>query len=843
MNRLPRWHVALWLAASLAAAPGAWAGQGPQIGYIYPAGGRQGTVVEVAVGGQRLAGVSHAYVTGDGVEAKVIGYLRNLSTGQLNRLAQKLREVGEFHSRRRTLLMPESGTMQMRSRAATKPTTAMKPLSRAEAREREEKAGKLGLLAAKAGDQFETLARQLGLHDASVRGYYVLRQRLADPKRQPNPQIAETATLRITLAPDAEPGLRELRLRTASGVSNTVFFQVGQHREYLETEPNDRKPDGGVLTGKLVDEEPETPESLSVGLGGQSSPGEVAGLDIEIPNMESLPVVLNGQIMPGDVDRFRLRINKGTRVVAAVTARALVPFMADAVPGWFQATLKLSDPKGKELAFADDFRFDPDPVIYYEIPESGEYILEIRDSIYRGREDFVYRIALGQVPFITHAFPLGGRAGVKTVADIHGWNLPTKRLPLDTRPGEPSIRQAALRKGGTRTNEVVYAVNTLAEESEAEPNDDTKRAQHINLPRIINGRIARPGDVDVFRFDGKAGDEVVADVQARRLHSPLDSVLRLIDASGKVVAWNDDYMPKDGHLHRDMGLLTHHADSYLKARLPTDGVYYVRLSDMRDHGSGAHAYRLRISPPQHSFVLHLSPSSLSVPAGGVAPFTVHALRKDGFDGEIELVLKDAPAGFALRGARIPSGRVRVTMTLAAPQRPLNRPVTLRLEGRAQIDGKTISRPVHPSDNVMQAFLWRHLAPSRQFIVAVTRAGWPASGVALASGDPVRVPAGGTAQVRLKTPRRPKGEMKLALKEPPPKGVSLHDVKDVPDGVVFGLKVEGDAAKAGFADNLIVEASAEYEVTSTNKKTGKTTKQKRRDSLGTLPAIPFVVVQP
>ena len=32
-------------------------------------------------------------------------------------------------------------------------------------------------------------------------------------------------------------------------------------------------------------------------------------------------------------------------------------------------------------------------------------------AIYRGREDFVYRITIGELPFVTSIFPLGGRAG------------------------------------------------------------------------------------------------------------------------------------------------------------------------------------------------------------------------------------------------------------------------------------------------------------------------------------------------------------------------------------------------------------------------------------------------
>ena len=53
----------------------------------------------------------------------------------------------------------------------------------------------------------------------------------------------------------------------------------------------------------------------------------------------------------------------------------------------------------------------PIPVLYYEIPADGEYVVEIKDAIYRGREDFVYRITIGELPFVTSIFPLGGPAG------------------------------------------------------------------------------------------------------------------------------------------------------------------------------------------------------------------------------------------------------------------------------------------------------------------------------------------------------------------------------------------------------------------------------------------------
>ncbi len=793
----------LLLLALTACAATAWSAaprREPHIGYVFPGGGRQGAVFEVTVGGQFLRGVTDVYVSGEGVHASIIKHYRprrNLTREQRQALRRRLVELRD----QRLAELPEdvpAPVLPGRRRAGKDPD-----YSKVAQKEEAAKTKAVELpdhpllrnLESKNLRQLQHVANEL-------LDYRTLR------KRQLNAQLSEMVLIEITIDPGAAPGDRELRLASRRGLTNPMCFQVGMLPEIREQEPND--------------------------------PKRFTHLPKEPP--VDLPVLLNGQITPGDIDRFRFRAKEGQQLVVETCARRLVPFLADAVPGWFQATVALYDAQGRELAFADDYLFHPDPVLFYEVPEDGEYELEIRDSIYRGRQDFVYRVAVGELPFITQTFPLGGRTGVKTVAAIDGWNLAGKRLRLNTQPGDDRIRQTALRQNGRLSNEVTYAVDTLPECTETEPNDDTPSAQRIALPQIINGRIARPGDVDVFQFEGRAGDEVVAEVLSRRLQSPLDSLLRLTDASGQVLEWNDDYTQKDGHLHRDMGYLTHHADSYLSARLPEDGTYYVYLADAQNHGGDAHGYRLRLGPPRPDFELRITPSSLSMFAGRVVPFTVHALRKDGFQGEIELVLKDAPAGFALSGGRIPRGRNRVRMTLTAPRKPPDQPVVLQLEGRARIDGKVVSHPVVPSEDAMQAFLYRHLAPSRELLVAVRKVRWVPLPVVLAGRGPVRIPTGGTAQVLFKIPRRPRlHEIELELSEPP-EGMTLQDVEVVPGGLAFQLKVEGEAAKVGFADNVIVEAFREVAVKKKGENGDTAPTQKRRVSLGVLPAIPFVVVQ-
>jgi len=141
--------------------------------------------------------------------------------------------------------------------------------------------------------------------------------------------------------------------------------------------------------------------------------------------LPALPVTVNGQIMPGDVDVFEFSARKGQRLVAAAAARALIPVSGRCRAGWFQATLSLSDASGREIAYDDDYKFNPDPVLFCEIPTNGTYRLAIRDSIGRGREDFVYRIRIGELPFITSVFPLGARRGDTPVTvTLTGCNLP-----------------------------------------------------------------------------------------------------------------------------------------------------------------------------------------------------------------------------------------------------------------------------------------------------------------------------------------------------------------------------------------------------------------------------------
>jgi hypothetical protein len=293
-------------------------------------------------------------------------------------------------------------------------------------------------------------------------------------------------------------------------------------------------------------------------------------------------------------------------------------------------------------------------------------------------------------------------------------------------------------------------------------------------------------------------------------------------------------------------LTTHHADSWLRATLPARGTYYLHLVDMQHQGGPEYAYRLRISPPRPDFELRIVPASISARAGMTVPITVYALRKDGFSGQIALALEGAPRGFALSGAWVPVGQDQVRLTLTIPPHSQSEPVRLRLEGRAEIDGREVSHRVVPAEDMIQAFEYRHLVPAEELAVAVVggqtfRFGrfWSVPMVRILSDTPVRIPAGGTARIQLQLPGRALiGKPQLELSDPPA-GIAIQNVTSTGQGVELVLASDAAVVKPGLAGNLIVAAGA--------RKTGAASKAKplagsRTATFGTLPAIPFEVVE-
>lgn len=630
------------------------------------------------------------------------------------------------------------------------------------------------------------------------------------PNRTANPAMIETVTLRVVIAPDAGPGDREIRLATPNFLSNPMRFCVGTLPEVSRAAAHPANPDFDRFLERL---------------GGAPAPAGTPKHESSV----TLPVTINGQIMPGGVDRYRFFAMQGQHLIIVAQARSLIPYLADAVPGWFEAKVTLLDAKGGEVASAQRYRFKPEPVLHFEVPRDGQYTVEINDSIFRGREDFVYRLSIGELPFVTGMFPLGGRAGEKAAVTLAGWNLPVKSLTVDNTMAGPGL----IPLPGKFFNQPQFAVDDLPECQAGDSNHSSETAQNVTLPVIINGRVSKPGEAEVFRFQGRAGQQLVAEISARRLDSPLDSFLRLTGADGRQLAANDDFEDKG------TGLNTFHADSYLTNTLPADGTYYLHLTDTEGQGGPEFAYRLRLSEPRPDFALRLVPSSLNLRTGMSAPVTVYALRRDGFTNAVTLDLKSAPGGFAISGGRIGPNQDKAQFTLKAPSQPADAPVTLVVQGRATIDGRTVIREATPAEDLMQAFFYRHLVPSKELVAAVNGPERPflRDAFKIVSATPVKLAPGGSARVRVRVPSASfSSRFELEL-ESPPEGITLTNVTATATELELVFSCDADKLKAGTTGNLICDVVPKNTAPAPSKKNGQS---RKAVAVATLPAVPFAI---
>jgi len=689
------------LAILVAAASSAMA-QGQYIGYVYPAGGQQGTTFPIRLGGQGLMYASDLVVTGQGVSVRLVEHFRVLDNQEMSFLYQQLNELRKkettlgdvFAAKMASFefpapIGPDAGSDTIRSLNCPACGTANAPDATAcikcTAKLEKPKTPRPGEKdpKAEASKPEKEVAKQ-NLIDR-------IQKRFAEDERTPAVRSqTELVFAEVTVEPDAKPGRREIRVVTKRGVSNPLPFYVGQVPEVA------RKP---MKTMQLPI------------LGKEYQAQRHRPLDEEEVRI-AVPCTMNGQIAAGEVNRYRFQATKGQRLVISAKARELVPYVADGVPGWLQAVLRLRDNSGKELAYNDDFRFNPDPVIYFEIPEDGEYVLSINEALFRGRESFVYRITIGELPFVTSIFPLGGRVGEPVKIEMDGWNLEKTTMAPPPKTAGPGTHMIAASNGKFASNHVPFALDTLPECLEKEPNDEPSKAQKVQLPIIINGRADRPGDWDVFEVEGKAGETIVAEVHARRLGSPLDSFLKVTGADGKIIALNDD------HFDAGSGMNTNHADSYLMVKLPANGKYFIHLGDTTRHAGKEYAYRLRISQPQPDFALRLIPSRFVMPSKGSAAATVFAIRKDGFDGPIKLSFKDLPQGLQSPGATLAANQEAVGLTLKTSLTAMEKPVNVTVVGTAKIGDQDVVHEAVPSEDKMQAFLWRHLLPADSLPVLV-----------------------------------------------------------------------------------------------------------------------------
>jgi len=179
-----------------------------------------------------------------------------------------------------------------------------------------------------------------------------------------------------------------------------------------------------------------------------------------------------------------------------------------------------------------------------------------------------------------------GKAEVPKEQDAKKWGDTQLEVELklpETTPGGTNLFTVVSPDGESEPHVLVItpAASLIMEK---EPNGSFRQAQPIELGKTVQGVIGEAKDVDVFRIDGRAGMQIVAEVIGSRYGSLLDSVLTLYDDHAHVIASADD---------TDTG-----TDSMLRVTLPADGPYFLSLIDANDRGGAAYVYLLSVTSPK-----------------------------------------------------------------------------------------------------------------------------------------------------------------------------------------------------------------------------------------------------
>ena len=373
-----------------------------------------------------------------------------------------------------------------------------------------------------------------------------------------------------------------------------------------------------------------------------------------------------------------LRLEEGQQIVCSVLGRELYPYLGDAVPGFFNPVLSLYDARGKEVAYADDFYYLPDPVLAYKVPENGYYVLKIHDNLFRGGPNFVYSIFCRDVKTDRPIYTPRERAFVC-------YPQPASFVPPQPAPG------LIIRKGS----------------------------------------IDMPGRVDRHTFTIKEPGTWHFELYARREGSPMDGVLQLYGPMGdlplsvapQLATWDDT--PGRLYVEKNVGddalpiikkfmlyegcIPQAECDPSGVFTFKEPGTYCVTVADQPGLGGEHYDYTLVISPAEPSFEVFALESTVLV-RGGRGKFKACVLRKDGFEGDINFDSTDAyevSGGFS--GTDL---ETEVDIEFKDSWSGVKR-LDLTASGELP-NGKTLTVRVTPTDPAEQAFAYSHLLPARGF---------------------------------------------------------------------------------------------------------------------------------
>ena len=419
---------------------------------------------------------------------------------------------------------------------------------------------------------------------------------------------------KVKIAADCPLGLHDIRVRTASGISELRTFSVGALKEITEVEPNN---------------------------------------DFAAPQAIAMNVTVTGVADNEDVDYYVVQAKKGERI--SVEVEGLRLGISE-----FDPCVAILNAKRFELGVSDDAALIwRDGFTSIIAPEDGKYIIQVRESAYAGNGNCIYRLHVGNYPRATAVMPAGARPGesvqVRWIGDPGGEVTSTVKLPATFERDFGIQRQD---DKGFSPYPNAFRLTPLGNVLEKEPNDDQAHATPFQAPMAVNGVIEKPGDVDQFVFKATKGQVFDIHCYARRIRSPLDSVMYLGKKGGGATLGADDSVGPD---------------SFFRFQAPEDAEYVIWVIDQLGKGGPDYAYRIEVTPVVPQLVMTTNAEqiplgtgvmSIAVPKGNRQAILIYGNRAD-FGGQVNVGIDGLPAGVAVEAPTIEASQVVVPVLFSA----------------------------------------------------------------------------------------------------------------------------------------------------------------------------------
>jgi hypothetical protein len=453
---------------------------------------------------------------------------------------------------------------------------------------------------------------------------------------------AGAVQIRLEIPTDAPLGMQTIRLATRRGISNVRFF--------------------------CIDDLPEVAKQAGIS-------------KIDKAQTVSHPVVITGKGEKEVGDFYRFSAAAGERLAFEVIGRRL--------GSGFDPQLTLFDAKtGKELPGGhnnDAPGLQTDSRLIYTFKTAGDYTVEVRDTLWRGGDDFWYRLRIGDFPCATTPFPMAVRRGSQKTVGFAG-PVAASSLSFEVVAPEDAFLQAlplTPRSGaGIAGWPVFLGISDLEERVEQEPNNDLAHANRIPVPGAISARLLESNDVDCFTFAAKKGQRFHIEIQSLEWNSPTEVYMVVKDAKGIQLAAGN---PQVGQV--------------IDFTAPNEGDFTIVVEHLLSWNGPAETYHLVVTHHTPAFDVNLGNDGLEIAAGGIGAIPVTVVRHE-FNGPINLDVL-SPAGVHGHGA-VPAGATAATLFVQASSDLPSGAYPLQVSGSAVIGGRVVRQPARIRAQIVAA---------------------------------------------------------------------------------------------------------------------------------------------